>query len=134
MDLPGDRLLQQGIEWSKQNLADSVQEARDLQVRFTDEGRQYPSPVGRAARALLRRGFPDYPWLFATDGEFTAFAAVAAGQFDTLADHLRALRDVSVIVNPSGKVVHEVVTDGSVYYGADRPRGTRTRRPSSPAR
>ena len=27
VDLPGDRLLQQGIEWSKQNLADSMQEA-----------------------------------------------------------------------------------------------------------
>ena len=46
------------------------------------------------------------------------------GQFETIADHLRALRDVSVIVNPtSGKVVHEVVTDGSVYYGADSSAG-----------
>ena len=69
-------------------------------------------------------GFPDYPWLFATDGEFTAFAAVAAGQFEPIADHLKALRDVSVLVNPtSGKVVHEVVTDGSVYYGADESLG-----------
>jgi hypothetical protein len=125
VDLPGDRLLQEGIEWSKQNLADSVQEARDLQVRFTDEGRQYPPPTGTVPRArFFGAGFPDYPWLFATDGEFTAFAAVAAGQFDTLADHLRALRDVSVLVNPSsGKVVHEVVTDGSVYYGADSSAG-----------
>jgi hypothetical protein len=125
VDLPGDRLLQEGIEWSKQNLADSVQEARDLQVRFTDEGRQYPPPAGTVPHVrFFGAGFPDYPWLFATDGEFTAFAAVAAGQFDTLADHLRALRDVSVIVNPSsGKVVHELVTDGSVYYGADSSAG-----------
>ena len=28
-------------------------------------------------------GYPDYPWLFATDGEYTAFAAVALGQFET---------------------------------------------------
>ncbi len=125
VDLPGDRLLQQGIEWSKQNLADSVQEARDLQVRFTDEGRQYPPPAGSVPHVrFFGAGFPDYPWLFATDGEFTAFAAVAAGKFDTIADHLRALRDVSVIVNPSsGKVAHEVVTDGSVYYGADSSAG-----------
>ena len=27
-------------------------------------------------------GFPDYPWLFGTDGEYTAYAAVASGQFD----------------------------------------------------
>ncbi|HEX6584803.1 MAG TPA: hypothetical protein VF056_14485 [Thermoleophilaceae bacterium] len=115
VDLPDDRLLQQGIEWSKQNLADSVHVAQDLQVRWTNEGRQYPEPLGVVPSVrFFGAGFPDYPWLFATDGEFTAFAAVAAGQFDPIADHLRALRDVSVLVNPSsGKVVHEVVTDGS---------------------
>ncbi|HEX6653442.1 MAG TPA: hypothetical protein VF072_11910 [Thermoleophilaceae bacterium] len=125
VDLPGDRLLEQGIEWSKQNLADSVQAADDLKVRFTDEGKQYPQPAGTVPHVrFFGAGFPDYPWLFATDGEFTSFAAVAAGQFETVADHLRALRDVSVIVNPtSGKVVHEVVTDGSVYYGADSSAG-----------
>ena len=124
-DLPGDRLLQQGIEWSKQNLADSVQAANDLQVRFTDEGRQYPPPAGTVPHVrFFGAGFPDYPWLFATDGEFTGFAAVAAGQFETLADHLRALREVSVLVNPdTDKVVHEVVTDGSVYYGANSSAG-----------
>ena len=50
VDLPGDRLLEQGIEWSKQNLADSVQAADDLQVRFTDEGKQYPPPAGTRRR------------------------------------------------------------------------------------
>jgi hypothetical protein len=125
VDLPADRLLEQGIEWSKQNLADSIQAAGNLQVRWTNEGKQYPPPDGVVPRArFFGAGFPDYPWLFATDGEFTAFAAVAAGQFEPIADHLRALRDVSVLVNPSsGKVVHEVVTDGSVYYGADESAG-----------
>jgi hypothetical protein len=125
VDLPDDRLLQQGIEWSKQNLADSVQAAEGLQVRWTNEGKQYPPPLGTVPRVrFFGAGFPDYPWLFATDGEFTAFAAVAAGQFDPIADHLRALRDVSVLVNPtSGKVVHEVMTEGSVYYGADESAG-----------
>jgi len=32
VDLPGDPLLQRSIEWSKQNLVDSVQEARDVRV------------------------------------------------------------------------------------------------------
>ena len=126
MDLPDDRLLQQGIEWSKQNLADSVQAAEDLQVRWTNEGKQYPPPVGVVPRVrFFGAGFPDYPSLFATDGEYTAFPAVAAGQFEPIADHLRALRDVSVLVNPSsGKVVprgHD--GDGSVYYGADESAG-----------
>jgi hypothetical protein len=119
VDLPGDRLLQQSVEWSKQNLADSVQEARNLRLRITNEGKEFPAPKGTVARARwLGAGWPDYPWLFGTDGEYTAFAAVAAGQFGPIEDHLRALRDVSDIVNDrSGKVAHEVVSDGSVYFG-----------------
>ena len=31
---------------------------------------------------FIGAGYPDYPWLFATDGEYTAFAAVALGQFE----------------------------------------------------
>ena len=39
-------------------------------------------------------------------------------------DHLRALRDVSEIDNgASGKVVHEVVTDGTVYFGSNADAG-----------
>ncbi|GLZ15716.1 hypothetical protein Acsp04_59510 [Actinomadura sp. NBRC 104425] len=125
VDLPGDRLLQRSVEWSKQNLADSVQEARDLRVRVTREGKQYPAAKGTVATARwLGAGWPDYPWLFGTDGEYTAFASVAAGQFDAVKAHLRALRDTSEIANDrSGKVVHEVVSDGSVYFGADGDAG-----------
>ena len=121
VDLPGDRLLQQSIEWSKQNLADSVQESRDLNVFASNEGTVYPPPAGRLASVRwMGAGWPDYPWLFATDGEYSAFAAVAAGQFDAARNHLRALRDISEIANEhSGKVVHEVTPDGQVYYGAN---------------
>lgn len=127
VDLPGDRLLQQSVEWSKQNLADSVQESRDLRLRVTREGKEFPEPKGTLDRARwLGAGWPDYPWLFGTDGEYTAFASVAAGQFDPMKAHLRALREVSDKVNDrSGKVVHEVVSDGSVYYGTlDSPGNT----------
>jgi hypothetical protein len=125
VDLPGDRLLQRSVEWSKQNLADSVQEAHNLALRDVDEGRAYPAPAGTLEQARwFGAGFPDYPWLFGTDGEYTAFAAVAAGQFDTLRSHLRALRDVSEIVNAhSGKLVHEVVSTGDVYFGANNDAG-----------
>lgn len=125
VDLPGDRLLQQSIQWSKQNLADSVQEAHDLQLRDTDEGRAYPEPVGTLARARwFGAGFPDYPWLFGTDGEYTAYAAVAAGQFEPIKAHLKALRDISEVLNArSGKVVHEVVSTGDVYFGANDDAG-----------
>jgi hypothetical protein len=120
LSLPGDPRLAKGIAWGKQNIADLTQRADDLQIRFTDEGKQYPAPQGTVPHAhWIGAGYPDYPWIFATDAEYTGFAAVSVGQFDAIEDHARALRDVSEIVNgDSGKVAHEIVGDGSVYYGA----------------
>jgi hypothetical protein len=125
LSLPGDPQLQEGIDWSKQNLADSVQVAEDLEIRKTDEGKQYPAPAGNVDQVrFLGAGFPDYPWLFGTDGEYTAFASVGVGQFEPIKDHLRALEEVSQILNGgSGKVAHEVVTDGSVYFGSNTDPG-----------
>lgn len=125
VDLPRNRLLQRSVEWYKQNLADSRQETRGLRLRAVRTGQAYPPPEGRVARARwYGAGWPDYPWIFGTDGEYTAFAAVAAGQFDTIKAHLRVLRDVSEIVNErSGKVVHEVMSDGSVFFGTNEEPG-----------
>ncbi len=119
VSLPGDSLLQDAVTWGKQNLADETQTASDLQIRWTNQGTQYLAPLGTVAHARwFAAGYPDYPWIFATDGEYTAFAAVTVGQFTTIEDHLRALKDVSEILNgSSGIVAHETVSDGSVYYG-----------------
>ena len=121
VSLPGDRLLQNSVQWGKQNLADVTQTASNLQIRWTNQGTQYPPALGTVAHAKwFGAGFPDYPWIFATDGEYTAFPAVAVGQFQTIEDHLKALRDISDILNHrSGIVVHETVSDGSVYFGHD---------------
>lgn len=121
LTLSGDDRIEESIDWSKQNLADSVQVARDLEIRETDEGRRYPPPEGGVDRVrFLGAGFPDYQWLFGTDGEYTAFASVGVGQFKPIKDHLRALKEVSLIDNgDSGKVVHEVVTEGSIYFGSN---------------
>jgi hypothetical protein len=125
LDLPGARRLQRSIDWSKQNLADSVQVANDLEIRRIRAGTKYPSPKGGLPETrFLGAGFPDYQWLFGTDGVYTAFASVGVGQFGPIKDHLRALREVSLIDNgDSGKVVHEVVTDGSVYVGSNPDAG-----------
>jgi hypothetical protein len=125
LTLPGDERIVDGIDWSKQNLADSVQFAEDLEIRETNAGKNYPPPEGELDEMrFLGAGFPDYPWLFGTDGEYTAFASVAVGQFEPIKDHLRALRRVSLIDNGnSGKVVHEVVTDGTVYFGSNADAG-----------
>ena len=123
--LPGDLQLANSVAWSKQNLADSRQEARNLQLRVTNAGTAYPAPIGTLGTARWTgAGWPDYPWIFGTDGEYTAFASVAAGQFDAIKNHLKTLRAISEVVNShSGKVVHEVVPDGSVYYGANSDPG-----------
>jgi hypothetical protein len=121
VSLPGDTQLQNAIDWGKQNLADLTQTASDLQVRWTNQGKQFPAPLGSVDHVrFFGAGYPDYPWLFATDGEYTNFAAVALGQFEAAKDHLRALRDVSEVLNGgSGIVVHEAVTDGSIWFGHD---------------
>ena len=125
LSLPADPLLAQAIDWGKQNLRDATQAATGLRIRDVDEGKSYPPDLGRVPKARwLGAGYPDYPWLFGTDGEFTAFASVSVGQFGPIMDHARALRDVSVILNgDSGKVAHEVVADGSIYFGNLRHAG-----------
>ncbi len=125
VSLPGDPLLQQSVAWSKQNLAESVQEARNLKVRVTHAGTVYPSPSGTVQTARwIGAGWPDYPWIFATDAEYSSFAAVASGQFTAIENHLRTLKAVSLVANGhTGKVVHEVTPDGSVYFGANADQG-----------
>lgn len=120
VSLPADERLEDGIDWGKQNILDLTQRADGLQIRDVDEGKDYPAPAGTVEHVgFIGAGYPDYPWIFATDAEYTAFAAVAAGQFEGIKEHARALRDISEIVNgDSGKVVHEIVAEGSVYFGS----------------
>jgi hypothetical protein len=121
VSLPGDALLQHAVDWGKQNLADVTQTASDLQIRWTNQGKQFPPPLGTVGHARwFGAGYPDYPWIFATDGEYTNFAAMALGQFEVAKDHLLTLRDISdVLNNRSGVVVHEAVSDGSIWFGHD---------------
>jgi glycogen debranching enzyme len=126
VDLP-DAALEAAFDWGKLNMADLRRTSTDLQIRDVDEGRAYPEPVGTLAEATgIGAGFPDYPWYFGTDGAYTAHPLVASGQWDTAMEHLRTIRDVSRMINgETGKVVHEVVTDGSVYFGSnDSPGNT----------
>ncbi|MDP9220165.1 MAG: glycogen debranching protein, partial [Actinomycetota bacterium] len=121
LSLPGDPLVQNAVDWGKQNLADLTQTAQNLQIRWTNQGKQFPAPLGTVPEATwIGAGYPDYPWIFGTDAEYTSFAAVSVGQFEAIEDHLRALRDVSDLLNNrSGVVTHEVVADGSVWFGHD---------------
>ena len=132
LSLPGDPLVQNAVDWGKQNIADLTLSAQNLQIRWTNQGKQFPAPLGTVPEATwIGAGYPDYPWIFGTDGEYTAFASVSVGQFAAIEDHLRTLRDISDILNNrSGVVAHESVSDGSIWFGHDsrqtNPDGTTT--------
>ena len=120
VELPGNRQLQESIEWGKQNLADLTQVATDLEIRWTNEGREWTFEGPYERMRWVGAGFPDYPWLFAVDAEYTTHANVTLGQFESIKAHMRAVRDISDILSDrSGVVVHEVVADGSVWHGKD---------------
>ena len=123
LSLPGDRRLQEAVDWGKQNVARPHARGRGPAGPVARPGQRVPGAEGTVARARwVGAGFPDYPWMFATDGEYTAFASVAMGQFEPIKDHLVALRDVSEILNDgSGIVTHEVISDGSNWFGEDQP-------------
>jgi len=120
-----DPALQDAFDWGKLNMADLTRTVTNAQIRDVDEGRAYPNPVATIPKLTgIGAGYPDYPWYFGTDGAYTAYPLVASGQWGTAMDHLRSIRDVSRVVNGStGKVVHEVVTDGSVYWGTNADPG-----------
>ena len=121
LDLPGDRRLQDSIEWGKQNLADLTQAATDLEIRWTNEGKEWTSRAACPRVGWVGAGFPDYPWLFARRRRVHRARGrdarpVRADQGPHARDP-RHLRDL--LSDGSGVVVHEVVADGSVWYGKD---------------
>ena len=92
VSLPADPTLAAAVTWSKQNLADLTQQADNVQIRPTEEGTVYPAPIATLPSIRFEgAGFPDYPWMFATDQEYTMYALLAAGQFATAEDGLRSL-------------------------------------------
>jgi glycogen debranching enzyme len=120
-----DKSLGSAFQWAKMNMADLRRTVTDVRVRATSGGTEYPPPVKTFKRLSgIGAGFPDYPWFFGTDGAYTTYALVASGQWQTAMSHLRTIREVSQAVNgDTGKVVHEIVTDGSVYFGLNSDPG-----------
>jgi hypothetical protein len=120
-----DQAAQDAFNWAKLNLADMSRVVLNAEIRDTKEGTVYPSPM--AEFPLLSgfgAGYPDYPWFFGTDGAYTTFGLVATGQWETAENHLNLVRSVSQAVNGStGKVLHEIVTDGSIYFGTNAQPG-----------
>ncbi len=121
-----DEDIQAAFDWGKLNLADMRRTVRDMMVRDTQEGKVYPSPLTPTFPVLsgFGAGYPDYPWFFGTDGAYTTFSLAAVGQWEEAKNHLATIRQVSQLVNgTTGKVLHEIVTDGSIYFGTNAQNG-----------
>lgn len=120
LDIP-DPELRAAWDWAKLNLADCRLIVREPQIRYVDEGKAYPEKPTLQPHRLrgLVGGYPDSPHFFGAEGAYTAFVAACCGQWDAAMDHLRTVRDVSrAMTGESGKVVHEIVGDGSVVSGS----------------
>ena len=120
-----DSSIQAAFDWGKLNLADMRRTVRNVMVRDTLEGTVYPDPIAQIpVLSGFGAGYPDYPWFFGTDGAYSVFPLAAIGQWDEAKDHLNTIRRVSQIVNgTTGKVLHEIVTDGSIYFGDNAQNG-----------
>lgn len=121
LDIP-DAELRDAWDWAKLNMADCRLIVREPQVRDVDLGRAFPTKPAFTPHRLrgLVGGYPDYAHFFGVDGAYTALAAAVCGQWDAAMDHLRSVRDVSRAVNgATGKVVHEILGDGAVFYGTN---------------
>jgi hypothetical protein len=121
-----DEAIQAAFDWGKLNLADMQRTVRDVMVRDTMEGTVYPTPLTPSFPVLsgFGAGYPDYPWFFGTDGAYSTFSLAAVGQWEEAKNHLATIRQVSQLVNgTTGKVLHEIVTDGSIYFGTNAQNG-----------
>ena len=121
-----DADIQAAFDWGKLNLADMQRTVRDVMVRDTMEGTVYPNPLVPSFPVLsgFGAGYPDYPWFFGTDAAYSTFSLSAIGQWQEAKNHIDTIRRVSQLVNGStGKVIHECVTDGSIYFGTNAQNG-----------
>jgi hypothetical protein len=120
-----DQAAQDAFNWAKLNLADMSRSVLNAEIRDTKEGTVYPSPLAEFPYLSgFGAGYPDYPWFFGTDGAYTTFGLAVTGQWEMAEKHLNLVRSVSQAVNGStGKVLHEIVTDGSIYFGTNAQPG-----------
>jgi glycogen debranching enzyme len=114
-----DQQLSDALRWATLNMADLRRHVTGAQIRDVNEGKDYPAPVATLpALEGVGDGFPDYPFFYGTGSGYIVYPLVASGLWEPAVAHLRTLRDVSRAINGrTGKVVHEIISDGSVYLG-----------------
>lgn len=61
-------------------------------------------------------GYPEFPWWFGNDTNYIVPALLLQGEEEICKDTLRLIKKKSEEVNGNGRVVHEISTNGIVYY------------------
>jgi hypothetical protein len=124
VELPDPQLMD-ALKWATMNMADLRRTVTDVRIRDVDEGQAYPPPVKTIPRLSgIGDGFPDYPSFYGTGTGYIVYPLAASGMWETAMEHLQLLRDVSRAINGcTGKVVHEIICDGSVHFGNNAARG-----------
>ena len=124
---PATASLQEAVDWGKQNLADLTQTRdRPPTSASTDEGKAVPAADRARSRSVTldRRRLPGLPVALRhrrrVHGVRRGRARAVRG--DQGAPASRCVTSRTSLNDRSGKVAHEIVTDGSVYYGANSRR------------
>jgi hypothetical protein len=100
-------------------------------------GRNSLSSASRLLPAFKRfwRGIPRLPLDFWYERRLYYLRADCYRQWDEAKDHLGTLREVSIAVNgTTGKVLHEIVTDGLIFFGTVAQPATLKKPLNSPRR
>ena len=71
--------------------------------------------AGKTGKGVVA-GYPEFPWWFGNDTNYILPALLMQGMTEICKSTLRLLRDYSMKQNGNGKVVHEISTNGVVYY------------------
>lgn len=61
-------------------------------------------------------GYAEFPWWFGNDTNYIVPALLMQGDYEICKSTLRLIRDKSMEVNGNGRVVHEISSNGIVYY------------------
>lgn len=91
-----DKELETAMRWIKYNSDWLIVEVED---------------IGRGITA----GFPDYPWWFGVDMEYTLKGLIATGRKDLVYSSIDLIHNFSQETNGNGRIVHEVSTNGAVF-------------------
>ncbi len=61
-------------------------------------------------------GYAEFPWWFGNDSNYIVPALLMQGEYEICKATLRLIRDKSLETNGNGRVVHEISTNGVVFY------------------